>query len=129
MIAYTGLDHVQLAAPPGCEEAARAFYGDALGMVEVPKPPDMALRGGCWFQCGAQQVHIGVEAAFVAAKKAHPGILIADEASYSSLVARLEERGVAIKHDREMEPEGVKRFFVADPWGNRLELVLKQGRR
>ena len=124
MIAYAGLDHVQVAAPPGCEDAARAFYGDALGMAEVPKPPDMARRGGCWFQCGAQQIHVGVEAEFVAAKKAHPAIRLADEASYAALVARLEQRGVAIKHDREMEPQGVKRFFVADPWGNRLELVL-----
>jgi catechol 2,3-dioxygenase-like lactoylglutathione lyase family enzyme len=127
MIAYTGLDHVQVAAPPDCEAAARAFYGDVMGMPEIPKPPDMARRGGCWFQCGAQQVHVGVEAAFVAARKAHPAIRLAGEVSYAALLARLEERGVAVKHDREMEPDGVKRFFVADPWGNRLELVLKSG--
>jgi catechol 2,3-dioxygenase-like lactoylglutathione lyase family enzyme len=125
MIAYTGLDHIQVAAPRGCEEAARAFYGEALGMPEVPKPPDMARRGGCWFQCGAQQIHVGVEDGFVAAKKAHPAVRLADEASYAAVLRRLEARGALVKHDREMEPEGVRRFFVSDPWGNRLELVLK----
>jgi catechol 2,3-dioxygenase-like lactoylglutathione lyase family enzyme len=104
MIAYAGLDHVQIAAPPGCEAAARDFYGEALGLPEVPKPADMAKRGGCWFQCGDQQIHVGVEAAFTPAKKAHPALRLADEASYHALVARLEARGVALKHDREMEP-------------------------
>jgi catechol 2,3-dioxygenase-like lactoylglutathione lyase family enzyme len=124
VIAYVGLDHVQLAAPPGCEAAARAFYGGLLGMVEVPKPADMAARGGCWFQCGPQQLHIGVEAEFAPAKKAHPGIRLADREGFEALAARLEGEGVAVKRDRQMEGDGVQRFFVHDPWGNRLELVL-----
>ena len=59
---YLGLDHVQVAAPKGCEAEARAFYGEILGLPEIPKPPALLPRGGCWFQCGAQQIHIGVEA-------------------------------------------------------------------
>jgi catechol 2,3-dioxygenase-like lactoylglutathione lyase family enzyme len=123
MIAYTGLDHVQVAAPRGSEAQARAFYGEALGLPEVPKPADMAKRGGCWFQCGGQQVHVGVEDGFTPAKKAHPALRLADEASYTALVAQLEARGVAMKHDREMEPR-VRRCFVDDPWGNRVELLV-----
>ena len=123
MIAYAGLDHVQVAAPPGCEAAARAFYGEAMGMPEVPKPPEMAKRGGCWFQCGAQQIHVGAEADFRAAKKAHPAIRLADRASFEALAARLQAAGAPVKKDTEMEP-AVERFFTADPWGNRVELVL-----
>jgi catechol 2,3-dioxygenase-like lactoylglutathione lyase family enzyme len=124
MIAYAGLDHVQVAAPPGCEAAARSFYGEVLGLPELPKPDDLARRGGCWFQCGAQQVHVGAEAEFVPAKKAHPALRLADAASYTALVARLVERGIAVRHDAELEPK-VKRLFVADPWGNRVELLVE----
>ena len=118
MIAYTGLDHVQLAAPPGCEAAARAFYGELLGLPEVPKPADMAARGGCWFQCGPQQVHIGVEAEFAPARKAHPGILLADPASFEALAARfwdiwdgknasgLVRTGVWFENDDDLPPVG-----------------------
>ncbi len=123
MIAYAGLDHVQVAAPRGCEAEARAFYGAALGLPEVPKPAVMAARGGCWFQCGGQQVHVGVEEDFVPARKAHPALRLADEASYAALLVALEARQVAITHDQEMEP-AVKRCFVADPWGNRVELLV-----
>jgi catechol 2,3-dioxygenase-like lactoylglutathione lyase family enzyme len=122
-IRYHGLDHVQIAAPIGGEAEARRFFGEICGMTELPKPPEMAKRGGCWFACGAQQIHIGVEADFRAAKKAHPAIRLADEASFLALAERLAAHGVAVKHDTEMEPE-VRRFFAADPWGNRLELVL-----
>src|SRR5260370_13531674 len=99
MIAYAGLDHVQVAAPLGCEAEARAFWGEALGLPEVPKPPEMARRGGCWFQCGPQQIHVGGEADFKPARKAHPAIRLADEASYEALAARLRERGIEVKHD------------------------------
>ncbi|APR84287.1 Hypothetical protein A7982_09636 [Minicystis rosea] len=125
-ILYAGLDHVQVAAPPGCEGEARAFYGTVLGLPELPKPVEMAKRGGCWFQCGAQQIHIGAEAEFRAAKKAHPAIRLADRASFAALAERLRAAGYEVKRDREMEPE-VERFFSNDPWGNRLEMVLVVG--
>ena len=124
MIAYAGLDHVQVAAPPGGEAEARAFWGGALGLPEVPKPPEMAKRGGCWFQCGPQQIHVGVEAGFTPAHKAHPALRLADEAGYEALVARLGERGIPVKHDRELEP-AVRRFFTEDPWGNRVEILVE----
>jgi catechol 2,3-dioxygenase-like lactoylglutathione lyase family enzyme len=128
MIGYAGIDHVQVAAPPGCEEAARAFYGGLLGMPELPKPADMAKRGGCWFQCGAQQIHVGVEADFRAAQKAHPALRLADRASFEAAMANLEAAGMLVKRDREMEAGGVERFFTNDPWGNRIEMVLVTGR-
>ena len=126
MIPYAGLDHVQVAMPPGSEPAARAFYGDALGLPEVPKPPEMARRGGCWFQCGPQQIHLGAEPAFTPARKAHPALRLADEAGYAALLARLAARGITVTHDAEMEP-AVRRCFVADPWGNRVELLVAAG--
>lgn len=124
MIAFVGVDHVQLAAPPDGEAEARAFYGGLLGLEEIVKPPALAARGGCWFQCGAQQIHIGIETEFRAAKKAHPALRLADRASFEALLARLSARGVATKRDDEEIPGVTARFFIADPWGNRLELLV-----
>lgn len=66
------LDHVQLAAPRGCESEARRFFGELLGLPEVEKPESLKARGGAWFQVGSQQLHIGVEEPFAPARKAHP---------------------------------------------------------
>lgn len=85
---WIGLDHVQLAAPIGCEEEARRFFAGVLGMQEVPKPEKLRVRGGVWFQCGPQMVHIGVEPSFVPAKKAHPAFLVSN---IEALMRRLEE--------------------------------------
>ena len=73
---FTSIDHVQLAMPTGEEDTARRFYRDLLGMVEIPKPPELAKRGGCWFESGEVQVHLGVENDFRPAKKAHPGLAL-----------------------------------------------------
>jgi catechol 2,3-dioxygenase-like lactoylglutathione lyase family enzyme len=124
MISFVGVDHVQLAAPPECEAEARAFYAGLLGLEEVMKPPALAARGGCWFQCGQQQIHIGVEREFRAAKKAHPALRLAKRAGFEALLARLTASGVAIKQDDEEVPGVAARFFVADPWGNRLEFLV-----
>lgn len=59
-----GLDHVQIAAPSGCEESARRFFGELLGMAEVEKPETLRGRGGVWFRAGDQQLHVGVEEPF-----------------------------------------------------------------
>jgi catechol 2,3-dioxygenase-like lactoylglutathione lyase family enzyme len=72
------IDHIQLAAPKGCEGKAREFYGTLLGLREIEKPASLLARGGCWFQCGDQQLHIGVESDFRPAKKAHPAFLVAE---------------------------------------------------
>jgi catechol 2,3-dioxygenase-like lactoylglutathione lyase family enzyme len=115
---FLGLDHVQLAAPAGCEHEARRFFHDILGMMEVPKPENLRKRGGVWFQCGPQSVHIGVETPFVPAKKAHPAFLVEN---LDKLRERLEGAGIAVRVDEEIP--GVKRFFVDDPFGNRLEFM------
>jgi catechol 2,3-dioxygenase-like lactoylglutathione lyase family enzyme len=112
------IDHVQLAAPKGCEAAAREFYGSILGLAEIEKPPSLRERGGCWFQCGEQQIHIGVEAAFQPAKKAHPAFAVTDLGKLrESLVAH------AVKITEDDSLPGTHRFFAEDPWGNRLEFL------
>jgi catechol 2,3-dioxygenase-like lactoylglutathione lyase family enzyme len=116
-VPITGIDHVQVAAPPGCEDDARAFYGGLLGLVEIPKPPALAARGGCWFRAGAQELHVGVEEPFAPARKAHPG-LVADDVD--ALADRLGAAGREVVFDHAIP--GAVRFHVADPFGNRLEI-------
>jgi catechol 2,3-dioxygenase-like lactoylglutathione lyase family enzyme len=111
-----GIDHVQLAAPPGCEPAARDFYGELLGLTELEKPAPLSQRGGCWFAAGAQQLHLGVEAAFVPARKAHPCLLVSD---LGLLRRRLHDAGVPVEADVPLA--GVERLYAHDPFGNRLE--------
>jgi len=112
-----GIDHVQVAAPPGCEDDARAFYGGILGMEELPKPEALRTRGGCWFRAGAQELHVGMEAEFAAARKAHPGLVVSD---LRAIRSRLSEAGAVYEDDAKID--GVERLFVDDPFGNRLEL-------
>jgi catechol 2,3-dioxygenase-like lactoylglutathione lyase family enzyme len=104
------LDHVQLAAPAGCEEEARRFFGELLGLREIEKPPSLAARGGVWFE----HLHIGVEDDFRPARKAHPAFAVDD---LDALAARLGD----VTWDDGLP--GVRRFYAADPWGNRLEFV------
>jgi catechol 2,3-dioxygenase-like lactoylglutathione lyase family enzyme len=119
-----GLDHVQLAAPPGCEDAARRFYGDLLGLPELAKPAALRARGGVWFAVGAAQLHIGVDDGFTPARKAHPGLRVpADQ--LARLADRLAAAGASVRWD-ECLP-GVRRFYTEDPWGNRLELLAAPG--
>lgn len=112
------LDHVQLAAPQGSEDALRAYYADILGMTEIPKPPPLASRGGCWFLAGPVQLHLGIEQDFRPAKKAHPGLRVTDIEAYA---ARLEARGAEVRWDGDLP--GHRRFFSHDPVGNRLEFL------
>ena len=117
-----GLDHVQVAAPrtPDAEDKARAFYGGLLGLQEIEKPESLKARGGVWFSAGAGQLHIGIEDPFSPARKAHPAFLVRD---LSSLRAALEAANVPTA---EAEPiPGVTRFYVHDPFGNRIELMEK----
>jgi catechol 2,3-dioxygenase-like lactoylglutathione lyase family enzyme len=112
------IDHVQLAAPRGCEPAARQFFGDLLGLEELEKPERLRSRGGCWFKIGARQLHIGVEEAFRPATKAHPAFAVSD---IDALFARLDAAKVACAWDQPVG--GVRRFYATDPWGNRLEFT------
>jgi catechol 2,3-dioxygenase-like lactoylglutathione lyase family enzyme len=120
-VAIAGIDHVQLAAPPGCEDEARRFYGTLLGLAEVAKPPELAARGGAWFACGAQQIHVGVEHEFAPARKAHPALAVSGSEALDRLAARLEGAGAPVEWDDALP--GTRRFYTADPWGNRLELL------
>ncbi|WP_210576455.1 glyoxalase [Streptomyces sp. GESEQ-4] len=114
----TAVDHVQLAAPPGSEERLRSYYVDVLGLTEIPKPPALAARGGCWFQSGPVQLHLGIQDDFRPAKKAHPGLRVNGIETYA---ARLEAHRASVVWD-EILP-GHKRFYSEDPVGNRLEFL------
>lgn len=113
-----GIDHVQLAMPAGGEDDARAFYDGVLGIPEKPKPPHLAARGGCWFAADGVELHLGVEDGFRPARKAHPALLVDD---LTALVRRLGEAGVDVVEDEPLP--GYDRVYVADPFGNRLELL------
>ena len=117
-IPFTAIDHVQLARPAGQEEAARAFYVERLGLVEVPKPAELADRGGAWFNSGMVHIHLGVEADFRPARKAHPAFLCQN---YAALVARLRSSGITMVEAESLS--GKARCHVFDPFGNRIELV------
>ncbi|MCY0936030.1 VOC family protein [Streptomyces sp. H34-S4] len=113
-----GVDHVQLAAPPGSEDRLRAYYAQVLGMTEIPKPPVLAARGGCWFAAGPVQLHLGVEDGFRPARKAHPGLRVTGIEAYAR---RLRERGAEVVWDDSLP--GHRRFYSEDPVGNRLEFL------
>ncbi len=115
---FTAIDHVQLAMAMGEEDAARRFYSGLLAMTEIPKPLELAKRGGCWFQSGGVQVHLGVEAEFRPAKKAHPAFRSVE---YGALVSRLQAAGVEVTDAADIP--GIRRCHVHDPFGNRIELI------
>jgi len=119
-VAILGVDHVQLAAPPGSEEEARAFYGELLELEEIGKPEPLRRWGGVWFRCGPHQLHIGIEEPHVPAQKAHPGLLVA-RGRLEYLADRLGAGGAEVDWDESLDP--LKRFYTHDPWGNRIELI------
>ena len=115
---YT-IDHIQLAMPPGRENEARTFFVAILEFIEIAKPPELAKRGGAWFTSGAVTLHVGVDPAFVPAKKAHPALRCAD---YIRVIGRLRERGIAMKPDP-IPFDGRDHCYIEDPFGNRIELI------
>src|SRR3954468_24417148 len=116
-----GIDHVQLAMPAGQEDIAREFYSRLLNIPEVPKPAELAKRGGVWFESDVVKVHLGVDANFHSARKAHPGLLVRN---LSALVLRLREAGVEVS---EAEPTpGYDHVYASDPFGNRLEFLERK---
>ena len=123
MTPITGVHHVQVAAPPGCEEAARMFYGGLLGLTEIEKPPLLARRGGCWFQGGSGELHVGVEEPFAPAAKAHPAFSVDSAAALDELASTLTAGGIEVRWADDAEIPTQRRFHVSDPWGNRLEVV------
>ena len=115
------IDHIQIAMPSGEEAKARAFYINILGFTEIPKPAELAKRGGAWFQSENAQLHLGVEQDFHAARKAHPAFIV-DE--LDTLLAKALDAGY--ETDTSQPPlDGYKRAHVFDPFGNRIELMQR----
>ena len=112
------IDQVKVSCPPGGEYLARAFYGEALGMTEVAKPPVLAARGGCWFRAGEAELHVGVEQDFRPARKAHPAFAVDD---LDACADRLAALGFPVDWDDSIP--GRRRFHTADAHGNRIEIV------
>ncbi|MEN2767811.1 VOC family protein [Ornithinibacillus xuwenensis] len=115
---YEKIDHVQLAAPKGGEDRARAFYQGLLGFEELEKPENLRKRGGVWFQSGSFQLHIGIDEPFYPAKKAHPAIRVTN---LEGLKDRLDNHHVSYTVDGDLP--GADRFYMTDPFGNRLEFL------
>jgi catechol 2,3-dioxygenase-like lactoylglutathione lyase family enzyme len=115
-----GIDHVQLAMPAGPEAEARAqaFFEGLLGLPRVPKPPELAVRGGCWFERGPAKIHLGVEQDFRPARKAHPGLVVSN---LDALRAELDGAGFPVR--RTEDAPGRPQWYVDDPFGNRIELI------
>jgi catechol 2,3-dioxygenase-like lactoylglutathione lyase family enzyme len=116
------IDHIQLAMPPNQEEQARAFYREVLGLAETPKPSELAKRGGVWFAQGSLRIHLGVDYDFRPAKKAHPALLVS---GLEELIQCCEQAGFPVVTDEPLE--GYRRVYVADPFGNRIELMEPVG--
>jgi catechol 2,3-dioxygenase-like lactoylglutathione lyase family enzyme len=115
---FKAIDHVQLAAPKGSEDAARKFFGEILGFEEIEKPPVLKERGGVWFKYGSCQIHIGIEEPFVPAQKAHPAFELEH---LEGLKEHLTDNGVDFIEDDNLP--GANRIYVQDPFGNRIELL------
>jgi len=119
-VTILAIDHIQLAMPQDKEDEARAFYVGLLGFVEIPKPQELAGRGGAWFESGSVKLHLGVETDFHPAKKPHPSLLVDD---LPALLERLSANGITITRDVALD--GYERAHIHDPFGNRIELMQK----
>lgn len=117
-VAVRSIDHVQLAMPAGEEDRARRFYEGLLGLPERPKPPELARRGGVWFETPAVKIHLGVEPDFRPARKAHPALVVD---GLAEIVQRCRDEGYRVVDDEPLP--GYQRVYVDDPFGNRLELM------
>ena len=114
------IDHVQLAMPQGGEERARAFYNGLMGIPERPKPPQLAARGGVWFENAGLKLHLGVEKEFRPARKAHPALTVS---GLDELLTKFQRAGIETIPDDPLD--GYRRAYVSDPFGNRIELMEK----
>ena len=115
---FYGLDHIQIAAPEGSEDAMRHFFHGILGMEEIEKPDNLKKRGGVWFRCGERQIHVGIDHDFKPAKKAHPAIHVKNIDDLKTVLAN---KGIRIDSGEPLP--GAKRFYVDDPFGNRIEFL------
>ena len=111
------VDHVAIAMPEGREAVGRAFYGAVLGLAEIAKPPGLT-RAGAWFEAGGVQVHLTADRAFRPVERGHPAFRVAD---LDGTAERCRASGLPVDLDQRIE--GVRRFFTADPFGNRIEVI------
>jgi catechol 2,3-dioxygenase-like lactoylglutathione lyase family enzyme len=116
------LDHVQIAAPLDCEAAARRFFGELVGLAEIEKPEPLRARGGAWFALGDRQLHVGVEADFEPARKAHVALRLGTT-ELDRLAERLAAAGAPVTWDDALP--GERRFYSEDPWGSRIEFLAR----
>ena len=120
------LHHVQVACPPGGEDATRRFYADGLGLTEVAKPADLRGRGGAWFRAydgqGAvvAELHVGVEEPFAPARKAHPAFVVDD---LEWVAASVTATGAEVDWSERHTFTGHQRFHTRDPHDNRVEVL------
>ena len=122
------IHHVQVGMPAGREDEARSFYADGLGLTEVPKPAELAKRGGVWFRSpGGAEIHLGVEDPHRPQAKAHPALAVETEADLEAMGARLVSLGFDVDWSQRHNAEGFQRFHVRDPFGNRVEIVWQTG--
>lgn len=123
------LHHVQVACPPGGEDGARRFYRDGLGLTEVEKPDPLKPKGGAWFRAHdaagaiAAEIHVGVEAPFAPARKAHPALVLDDAAALEETAARLESLGFEVDWRERHTFPGHERLHTFDAHGNRVEIL------
>ena len=118
------IHHVQVGMPAGQEDEARTFYAHGLGLTEVPKPAELAKRGGAWFRSpGGAEIHLGVEDPHRPQAKAHPALAVETEADLEAMGARLADLGFDVDWSQRYNAEGFQRFHVRDPFGNRVEIV------
>ena len=116
-----GLDHAFITISDGGEDDARRFYGALLGLEEIARPAGLQEGGGVWFQAGGQELHLGSDGAHEATRRPHPGFRVESVTALEELAHRVEAAGVETQWDERIE--GRKRFYVRDPFGNRVELL------
>ncbi|NGY63019.1 glyoxalase [Lentzea sp. NEAU-D13] len=117
------IHHVQVTCPTGAEDEQRGFYTGVLGWTELPKPPLLAARGGCWFEVpGGGEVHVSVEDDFRPARKAHPAFVVDVE----QVAEAVEAAGHPVVWADPAEIPGRLRFHTFDAVGNRVEFLASQ---
>jgi catechol 2,3-dioxygenase-like lactoylglutathione lyase family enzyme len=113
-----GIDHIQIAVPKALEQECLSFYRTVLALPEVEKPEKLKSRGGAWFQISPKtQMHIGIDPEASPKSKRHICFLVSDLAA-----ARTSVQTHAIPIEEEGVAEGLSRFFIRDPAGNRIEI-------
>ena len=118
------LSHINVTMPKGSEDIARAFYTGLLGLREIPKPEPLRARGGVWFDAGGLDIHVSVAASCIGADaQRHFGLECAD---LDGVRLKLKAARVETNDGR---PALWKRFFVHDPFGNRIEIHEPGGLR